>query len=492
MKNRNLRTGSTAAALTAVVVALTFVLASCGDAGGGPGGTPPVYYTVNYSAGEGTGTAPASQTVLAGTTITLPGKGNLAAPIAEETFGGWSDGRLHAAGTPYTVNATVTLTAKWGFTGIDAITAYLGTVTGVAASPAPLRVLLNLADGTNGWAALLAGIQTAGDYVALDLSACAVTGMTATAGEFDADRTLTGGAKDGKGFVVSLVLPETATAIKAETEILNSAFQDFTALKTVCGANVITIGENAFRFCTGLVSLDFPKATTIGDAAFDDCAGLTAIAFPQVTTIGDNAFGDCDNFVSVDFPKATYIGDYAFGDCAAPSSVAFPEATYIGNGAFNGWTGLVSVDFPRATYIGNANFEDCTGLTSVAFPQATTIGPYVFEGCTGLVSVDLPKVTLIDDQAFQDTGTGPLTVTLGASPPAVGSDTFLSVTGGPKPVTVRVPSASIGSGTNQYNDDWKKAFRGVGNDVAPPALNDTGDWRTGTENTDVTVNYQGD
>ncbi|GHT96350.1 hypothetical protein FACS1894141_6410 [Spirochaetia bacterium] len=75
-------------------------------------------YTVTYSAGNGGGSAPAGQTVTAGTAITLPNQGSMTAPSGE-TFDGWKDGggTAYTAGASYTVNANVTFTAQWTTSG---------------------------------------------------------------------------------------------------------------------------------------------------------------------------------------------------------------------------------------------------------------------------------------------------------------------------------------------------------------------------------------
>jgi hypothetical protein len=75
--------------------------------GGGP------TYTVQYSAGEGSGTPPGNQTVEGGTTITLPSQGSMTAPSGK-TFNGWAaGGTAYTAGSSYTVNGNVTFTAQW-------------------------------------------------------------------------------------------------------------------------------------------------------------------------------------------------------------------------------------------------------------------------------------------------------------------------------------------------------------------------------------------
>jgi hypothetical protein len=70
-------------------------------------------------------------------------------------------------------------------------------------------------------------------------------------------------------------------------------------------------------------------------------------------------------------------------------------------------------------------------------------------------------VTSIGSYAFADYGTEPLTVTMGAAPPTVGTSLFDSYgTSAEKIVNVRVPSASL----SLYNDAaWQNAFKGLGN-----------------------------
>jgi uncharacterized repeat protein (TIGR02543 family) len=81
-------------------------------------------YTVSFEAGSGSGTPPANRTVDAGTVITLPNKGNLAAP-GNESFIGWKTGGVtYSAGDDYTVTGNVTFIAQWE---ADAVTTY--TVT---------------------------------------------------------------------------------------------------------------------------------------------------------------------------------------------------------------------------------------------------------------------------------------------------------------------------------------------------------------------------
>jgi uncharacterized repeat protein (TIGR02543 family) len=73
-------------------------------------------YTVTYNINEGSGTAPAAQTAISGSSITLPSGDGLSR--SGYTFGGWNTdasgtGTNYGAGSSYTVTGDVTLYAKW-------------------------------------------------------------------------------------------------------------------------------------------------------------------------------------------------------------------------------------------------------------------------------------------------------------------------------------------------------------------------------------------
>ena len=111
------------------------------------------------------------------------------------------------------------------------------------------------------------------------------------------------------------------------------------------------------------------SVTSIGDAAFRLCSGLTSVTIPNsVTSIGGSAFMGCTGLTSVTIPNSvTSIGENAFSGCTGLTSVT------IGNGV---------------TSIGKSAFYNCGGLTSVTIPNSvTSIGDYAFCYCGGLKEV---------------------------------------------------------------------------------------------------------
>ncbi|QYR11743.1 leucine-rich repeat protein [Prevotella sp. Rep29] len=134
--------------------------------------------------------------------------------------------------------------------------------------------------------------------------------------------------------------------------------------------SVTSIGNDAFRGCSGLASVTIPNSvTSIGDRAFVECSGLTSV------TIGNSV---------------TSIGDWAFYYCTGLTSVTIPNSvTSIGGAAFYGCTGLTSVTIGNSvTSIGAGAFSGCTGLTSVTIPNSvTSIEEYAFEDCDKLTDI---------------------------------------------------------------------------------------------------------
>ena len=141
--------------------------------------------------------------------------------------------------------------------------------------------------------------------------------------------------------------------------------------------NVIAIGNQAFRYCSGLTSVSIPNSvTSIGYNAFYDCSSLTSVSIPSsVNFIGDEAFYGCSDLTSVTIPDGvTSIGYGTFWDCERLTSVTIPNSvTSIGSSAFTLCISLTSITIPSTvTSIGSQAFYDCRRLTSVTIPNSVT------------------------------------------------------------------------------------------------------------------------
>lgn len=177
------------------------------------------------------------------------------------------------------------------------------------------------------------------------------------------------------------------------------------------GAQVTTIGENAFYNCRNLTSVTIPDSVTNIDwYAFYNCRNLTSVTIPDsVTNIGLYAFYNCSSLTSINIPaKVTSISSGAFKNCSNLTSIKIPDrVTKIREGAFSGCSRLASINVPNGvTSIDMAVFENCTSLKGIKLPEGMkNIAENAFSGCSSLKSIKIPDgVRDIGWGAFYDCG----------------------------------------------------------------------------------------
>jgi hypothetical protein len=211
-----------------------------------------------------------------------------------------------------------------------------------------------------------------------------------------------------KGILISIQTEDIVNGVltlpEEVKEISDSVITYYYNLKEVVGKSVTQIGNDNFRGCNALTSVEFPLATQIGNGNFYECNQLTSVELPLATQIGNQNFFECNQLTSVELPLATQIGNENFTCCNALTSVELPLATQIGNYNFRYFNALTSVGLPLATQIGNFNFTCCDALTSVELPLATQIGNDNFRGCRQLMSVKFKnnslKIKSVDSYPF--------------------------------------------------------------------------------------------
>jgi hypothetical protein len=130
------------------------------------------------------------------------------------------------------------------------------------------------------------------------------------------------------------------------------------------------------------------------------------------------------------------------------------------NGSFHGGL-MAKVYFPKLTDIAD-DLQEAMNLEVAYLPAVTEIEEEAFKwtwiaGAPGVYDVYIPKATSIGNKAFALSGSGNLTITLGATPPSLGTQIFEGVTG-TKQVTVRVPSGS----RTAYTTAWADGLKGKG------------------------------
>lgn len=116
-------------------------------------------------------------------------------------------------------------------------------------------------------------------------------------------------------------------------------------------------------------------------------------------TIGRNAFRDLSKLITVSLPNSVkVIQPGALCNCTKLKSVVLPEKLQSiqggwNDGAFANCISLTDVKFKACENIGNHVFYSCNALNHITLPSdLKTIDEYAFAYCHNLHSVDFPPL----------------------------------------------------------------------------------------------------
>ncbi|CAO5680543.1 MAG: hypothetical protein NEHIOOID_00278 [Holosporales bacterium] len=138
-------------------------------------------------------------------------------------------------------------------------------------------------------------------------------------------------------------------------------------LQIIHAEKVRSIGNNFFRSCSGLTTVDFGSLSNvenIGDHFLSFCLGLTMVDFGSllnVTSIGDYFLSDCRGLTTLDLrplSNVTHIGDYFLCDCTGLTMLdltPLSNAREIGDRFLDGCSRLTREHVTRPQ---NWRFED--------------------------------------------------------------------------------------------------------------------------------------
>lgn len=227
---------------------------------------------------------------------------------------------------------------------------------------------------------------------------------------------------------------------------------------------VTTIGSNAFRDCTSLISITIPDLTTrVGNGAFWGCTGLQSVHISDnMQVMGIYTFYNCTSLVSVHIPaNVNSIGEQSFQGCTSLKEITVDEANKIyasvdgvlyapgryllaypsakpetslvipegvalvKKSACYKAVNLKSVTFPSSMKnIEVGAFQGCKRLkTVITNDSLISISASAFEDCIRLESFNIPEgVELIGNWAFSDCGL--LSVTLPSTVATIGRGVF--------------------------------------------------------------------
>ena len=218
------------------------------------------------------------------------------------------------------------------------------------------------------------------------------------------------------GYSGNIIIPETIVRLGKTyrvTSIASSAFDgDVDVTSVFIPESVTSIGDYAFRNCSGVRTINFPSKCSAGLYTFQGCTGELTVSrnLPGVEVhtnpkIFGYFYGSRFTSVKVD-DNVTRVGNFAFWNCNTIQSVILSETvTAIGGNAFYGCSSLASIILPDGvTSIGGSAFEDCSGLTSITSMAVVppTIGnAYTFYNVDKSIPVYVPAASLDDYKAAE-------------------------------------------------------------------------------------------
>ena len=146
-------------------------------------------------------------------------------------------------------------------------------------------------------------------------------------------------------------------------------YMSWNVKKIVIEEGVTSIGNSAFAYCRGLISITIPDSvTSIGEWAFDGCTSLPSITISSsVTIIEFGTFKDCSILTSITIPDGvTSIGAYAFSKCSSLTSITIPDSvtSIKAYAAFNGCTSLKTISLSCGSILKRSDFSDQANLVS--------------------------------------------------------------------------------------------------------------------------------
>jgi hypothetical protein len=261
--------------------------------------------------------------------------------------------------------------------------------------------------------------------------------------------------KDGTTYSIKDNAYTGATLLTGKVDLGNIKLKDGST------ATITSVGNSAFRGCTGITEIVIPDTvTSIGNYAFCDCSSLTSIKLPKNSDfklLSSYVLAGCSSLKNITIPSSvTSYGGYVFSESAIeslnipngptgfgsentfrnmyycsyvnlPSSVTkldsctfvylgsrlddsaeitingLEKVTYIGSNCFT-YSNLKKISLNNVTWIGESAFKDCSMLNEITIKgKVTSIGAYAFKNCTSLTKTNFDDLSLlgtIGDEAF--------------------------------------------------------------------------------------------
>lgn len=240
----------------------------------------------------------------------------------------------------------------------------------------------------------------------------------------------------------------------SDANVVENSYEYYTG----CSTKNDTIGPNAFRELSKLVTVSLPNSVkVIESGALYNCTKLKSVVLPEKLqsiegSWDSGAFAHCYSLTDVKFKACNFIGSYAFSNCNALNHITLPsDLKTIYQSAFEYCNNLHSVDFPPLLEsIGTYAFQNCA-LDSISLPGLTRIDGYAFSGCSNLKEVKVPStLESVGDKAFEGCSNLNDVFTYTILPVKINQNTFCTY----ETATLHVPAQSY----NNYfwDTEWSQ------------------------------------
>ena len=177
--------------------------------------------------------------------------------------------------------------------------------------------------------------------------------------------------------------------------------------QTICGKNVVALGEKAFYKADKIITVEIPDTViSIRDGCFDSCTRLENVVLPKnLKAIGSRAFSETAINTIILPDTVFYMGDSVFAKTPI-HKVILPSSLFVVPGyAFSNCKQLTEVIISEGiSEISFGAFSDCKALKSVSmYSGLIEIGDGAFTRCPELKEVNIPdSVEKIEEYAFDD------------------------------------------------------------------------------------------
>ena len=182
----------------------------------------------------------------------------------------------------------------------------------------------------------------------------------------------------------------------------------FVIPSTYNGGTITEIGDGAFASQVTMKGLVIPETVqVIGNNAFKQCVGIESVEFtgnPTLVSIGDTAFAYTYSLKKIVLPNSVKSIGYQCFTVSGVQEVTMPdELMVVGSNVFDGCMRLETVkNFSKlnlgstltSNYSGQKFFQNCHKLKNFTLADgADTLPSQAFYSCKGLEKIDITGVT---------------------------------------------------------------------------------------------------